>query len=473
MKRSPRLTRSAAQSELAAALAKLHHDLEIPDGFPAEVEAEAARAAKTGRDDSVRDLREIEFCTIDPAGSTDLDQALHLASDGEAMIVRYAIADVPWFVRPDGAVDAEARRRGQTLYAPDDRAPLHPTVLSEDAASLLPDQDRQAFVWEMRLDSSMEVTRTGLQRALVRSRRQWSYPDAQQAIDAGQAPESLQLLLSFGAGRQQLEAERGGASLSLPDGEVVLTDQGYAIERRTPLPIEEANAQLSLMTGMAGAQLMMDGKIGILRTMPAADEASIAQFRRQTRALGLPWAEDVSYGDYLRGLDRSQPAALAVLQAATALFRGAGYEAFDGSTPRQPLQAAIAAPYAHVTAPLRRLVDRFGLVVCAAVYQDQSVPDWVRQALPQLPKIMATSDELASRLDSEALNRVEAALVKDRAEEIFDAVVLSRKDDHRRIQLVDPFVVASLKGADEPGDQLTVRLVSADISTGEMSFALA
>lgn len=473
MKRSPRLTRSAAQSELARSLADLRSRLEIPDGFPAEVEAEATKAASGGLDDTIGDLREIEFCTIDPAGSTDLDQALQLERDGDGMVVRYAIADVPWFVRPDGAIDAEARRRGQTLYAPDERTPLHPPVLSEDAASLLPDRDRQAFVWELRLDSSAEVRRTGLSRAIVRSRRQWSYPDAQQAVDSGKASESLRLLLEFGAGRQALESARGGASLNLPDGEVVLTERGYAIERRMPLPIEDANAQLSLMTGMAAAQLMLAGEVGILRTMPAAEKSAIEQFRRQTRALDLPWSDDVPYGDYLRSLDRSRPAALAVLQAATALFRGAGYEAFDGSAPRQPLQAAIAAPYAHVTAPLRRLVDRFGLVVCAAVQAGTPVPGWAREAMPQLPKIMSTSDDLASRLDSGALNRVEAALLKDRADETFDAVVLSRKDDHRRIQLVDPVVVASLNGTGEPGDQLTVKLVSADVATGEVAFTAA
>ncbi|SDT39735.1 RNB domain-containing ribonuclease [Microlunatus soli] len=473
MKRSPRLTRSVAQSELAAALATLRHDLEVPAEFPAAVQQEAAAAAEKQLDDAVQDFREIDFCTIDPAGSTDLDQALHLTRDKDGLVVRYAIADVPWFVRPEGAIDTEARRRGQTLYAPDERSPLHPTVLSEGAASLLPDRDRLAFVWELRLDSSTELKQTRLSRAVIRSRRQWSYPDAQRAIDSGSAPESLQLLPEFGAGRQALESARGGASLNLPDGEVVLTERGYAIERRLPLPIEDAGAQLSLLTGMAAAELMLAGNVGILRTMPAAETSAVEQFRRQTEALGLPWSAEVSYGDYLRDLDRSRPAALAVLHAATALFRGAGYEAFDGSAPRQPLQAAIAAPYAHVTAPLRRLVDRFGLVVCAAVQSDTPVPGWVREAIPQLPKIMATSDDLASRLDSGALNRVEAALLKDRADETFDAVVLSRKDEHRRIQLVDPVVVASLNGSGEPGDQLRVRLVSADVATGEVAFAVA
>ena len=52
------------------------------------------------------------FLTIDPPGSMDLDQALHIERDGDGYRVRYAIADVPAFVQPGGAVDAETRRRG-------------------------------------------------------------------------------------------------------------------------------------------------------------------------------------------------------------------------------------------------------------------------------------------------------------------------------------------------------------------------
>ncbi|HEY9292225.1 MAG TPA: RNB domain-containing ribonuclease [Microlunatus sp.] len=468
--RSPRLARSAAQTELAAALAALRRQLHVADGFSPQVQAEAAEAASLGLDSDALDLREIEFCTIDPAGSTDLDQALHLSRDSDGLLVRYAIADVGWFVRPERAIDQEARRRGQTLYAPDDRAPLHPTVLSEDAASLLPGQDRLAYVWQFRLDSDYRAGDVSLERAVVRSRRQWNYQDAQRAADRTDAPESFRLLLEFGEGRARLESERGGASLNFPNGEVVLTERGYVIERRTPLPIEDAGAQLSLMTGMAAAKIMLDGGIGILRTMPPAEPTAIEDFRRQTRALGLPWQDGVAYGDYLRDLDRSQPRTLAVLQAATSLFRGAGYRAFDGAPPDQFEQAAIAAPYAHVTAPIRRLVDRFGLAVCDALIHRRPVPGWAREALATLPEIMSGSDDLAARLDSGALNRVEAALLKDRTDDTFEAVVLSRKDERRRIQLTDPVVVASLNGTGEPGDQLRVRLVSADVATGETSF---
>ena len=110
-------------------------------------------------------------------------QALHLERTATGAILHYAIADVPAFVEPGGALDAETRRRGQTLYAPDGRIPLHPPVLSEGAASLLPGVDRRAYVWRFELDEGARPVETTLTRAVVRSRAQWSYDDAQRAMD--------------------------------------------------------------------------------------------------------------------------------------------------------------------------------------------------------------------------------------------------------------------------------------------------
>ena len=88
----------------------------------------------------------------------DLDQALHIERRGRGYRVHYAIADVAAFVPADGPVDLEAHRRGETLYGADHRTPLHPTVLSEGAASLLPEQVRPAVLWTIDLDATGECT---------------------------------------------------------------------------------------------------------------------------------------------------------------------------------------------------------------------------------------------------------------------------------------------------------------------------
>ena len=465
---------SAAQSELAAALAELRASLELPREFPAEVPAEAA-AATSASPPPERDRRDLEFVTIDPAGSMDLDQALHLTRRAGGYTVHYAIADVPGFVIPEGAVDHEARVRGQTLYAADGRIPLHPPVLSEDRVSLLPGVDRSAYLWGLDLDEAGAVVSTRLERAIVRSSERLSYVEAQGRVDADAADGSLGLLREIGLLRIEQERARGGASLNSPEAEIVRSDGGYALEWRSLLAVEDWNAQLSLMTGMAAAQLMVDARVGILRTMPAPDAARIAAFRTQTEALGRPWSESVSYGEYLRGLDRSDPACLAVMRAAGGLFRGAGYEAFDGDVPRDPVQSAIAAPYAHVTAPLRRLVDRWGLVVCEAVSSGREVPGWARRSLPALPSLMGISSQRASQLESASVARVEAAVLAGRVGERFDATVLELRDDHAVVQLTDPAVTTNCPAGDgtRPGERVSVVLESADIASGAVQFALA
>src|SRR5690348_17645040 len=109
---------------------------------------EEARAAAGRPARPATDLTDVPFVTIDPATSRDLDQAMHLSRrDTGGYRVRYAIADVASFVRPGGALEAETWVRGQTVYLPDGRIPLHPEVLGEGAASLLPDGDRPAVVW--------------------------------------------------------------------------------------------------------------------------------------------------------------------------------------------------------------------------------------------------------------------------------------------------------------------------------------
>ena len=241
---------------------------EVPGAFPDTVLREA-RAAAASASMPERDETGVAFLTIDPPGSMDLDQAVHIERDGDGYRVRYAIADVPAFVTPGGAVDVEARRRGQTIYAPDQRTPLHPPELSEGAASLLPGEARPAFVWDMRVAGDGEGTAVEVYRALVRSHERHDYEAVQQAVDSGSADERLMLLKEVGERRIAFERRRGGASLPMPEQEVAEDEQGhFRLYFRPPLEAEDWNAQISLMTGMAAAEMMVKGGVGILRPCP-------------------------------------------------------------------------------------------------------------------------------------------------------------------------------------------------------------
>ncbi|MFW5471711.1 RNB domain-containing ribonuclease [Knoellia sp. CPCC 206450] len=467
-------TSEAVREALLARFAAIRAELEVAEEFPPEVTAEAEKVVSAPVDLPERDETAVPFFTIDPASSMDLDQAMHLERDGDGYRVRYAIADVPAFVAPGGAVDTEARRRGQTIYCPDKRLPLHPTVMSEGAASLLPGEVRPAFVWDMRLDAEGEGTSAEVYRAMVRSVERFDYVAVQELVDAGTDDERWALLREIGEKRIRQEQLRGGASLPMPEQEVHLGEDGdFTLEFRPPRTVEEWNAQISLLTGMAAADMMLHARVGILRTMPEAEHNAVARFRRQAKALGAPWPAEQSYGDFLRSLDRTNPKHLALIYDATSLFRGAGYTPFDGDVPEQVEQAAVADAYAHVTAPLRRLVDRFGLVICEAISSGAEVPSWVREALPTLPETMKESDRRAGATERMCADAVEAAVLHPRVGESFSAVVVDRDDKALEVQLLDVPVVARATGEAELGATVDVRLESADVATGQVRFTVA
>ena len=467
--RRQRLTRT--DDTLTKALNGLRDDLELPGDFPKAALAEA-RQLLANPPTAETDLTDIPFVTIDPEGSTDLDQAVHFDPLPDGWRVRYAIADVPLFVTPDSAIDTEARKRGQTLYAANGRIPLHPEGLSENAASLLPDRDRSALVWEFTLNSAAEVQSVTLTRAMVRSREQLTYEEAQRRIDDGTADDSLAQLRVVGEARIALELERGGASLDLPEETIVENDGRYTIERRQLLPTEQWNAQISLMTGMAAADLMLQAGAGILRTMPAPDEHDVTHFKKEAANLGFDWPEGLTYGQFLRTLGRDEPRVMALLQSARRLFRGAGYTIIDGTQSADELtQAAIGAPYAHTTAPLRRLVDRYVLAHCLAISNNEPIPEWADKGLAELPAIMQESSRLASALERASVDLVEIAVLSGHVGHRFEAIVIEQREKDARIQLVDPPTEATCRTAANPGEPITVRLAKADLATRTLEFA--
>lgn len=477
------VSQSAAQQSLAQALAALGTEFKLPDGFAPEVLAEV-EAVIAGHELPTPDLTALPFITIDPPTSLDLDQAMFLQRSGDGYVVHYAIADVPSFVPAGGPLDSETRRRGQTIYTPGQRIPLHPPVLSEGAASLFANDPRSAYVWEIHLAADGTQTSALVRRATVRSVAKLGYEEAQKMYDAGSAPaafaDTLALLAEIGTKRIELERARGGASLNVPAQEVEFVDGRYVLEFRPNLPVEDWNAQISLLTGMAAAQVMIDGKVGILRTMPAPDAEAIAAYRLQTVALGEPWGTDMAYGAYLRTLNTADPKHLALMHAASTLFRGASYTPFNGSVPAEVMQAAVAAPYAHTTAPLRRLVDRFVLAICAALCAKEQVPGWAIEALGQLPEIMSTSNQLANKVDKAAIDTIEAALLSHYVGGEFDAVVLAgpRKNGHNSksaaarsyIQIAVPAVTGYCDGDLEAGTVVRVTLAAVDIAKRSVKF---
>lgn len=441
---------------------------DFPPGALSEVRTMAAHPQLPSRDETA-----LPFLTIGPVGSGELDQALLIERAGNGYRVRYAIADVTAFVRPGGELDRESFRRGQRICAPDGCASLYPEQLMENAAGLLPGQVRPAFVWDVRLDPDGEGTSAEVHRAMILSRDHLDFAQAQEAIEGGTADERLRLLREVGQRRMAMERARGGASLPIPVQEILVDGDGsYDLALRPPLPVQDWTVQISLMIGIAAAEMMLHAEVGILRTMPGPDRQVIQRFRRQARGLGVTWPSEMLYGELLRSLDRADPRHVALMHEAAWLFRGAGggYAVFDGGVPEVVMHEAVAAPYAHVTAPLRRVVDRYGLVVCESICRDEPVPEWVRKGLHAVPAIMTSSDHLADAVERACAEAVTAAALRHRVGERFGGTIVDVTGGVALVQLRDPLILAPATGECTAGAEVIVRLAEADVARRAVRF---
>jgi exoribonuclease R len=131
----------------------------------------------------------------------------------------------------------------------------------------------------------------------------------------------------------------------------------------------------------------------------------------------------------------------------------------------------MAATYVHATAPLRRLADRYVVEATLAIANGRPVPDWVNQAFPKLPIIMDRADARSSQIERAAIDLAETVVLHGREGKTFDAVVTDIDERGARIQLCKLPVIARVeaKGA-ETGDEIDVRLVSADTDRRELRF---
>jgi len=439
---------------LGRGLALIRTQFRIPETFPPAVLAEAETAAVRAPGDHV-DRTAIPFVTLDPASSTDLDQALAIDRAGKDLLLHYAIADVAWFVDDDGAIDREAWARGTSQYLPDGKAPLYPPVLSERAASLLPDGPRPAVVFTVRVAPDGCVKLDGVERAIVRSRAKLAYDNVR---DTDLPPDFAAL-----AERIQAADDRRGASrVDPPEQEVHQAETGdFELTFRPRLQSEDRNAAMSLACNLAVADALLAHHTGLFRVMAPPDQPAIRRLRFTARAFGLVWPEAETLGQFQKNLSANDPREAAFMLAARRAGVGASYAPYEPGV--VPWHVAMAATYAHATAPLRRLADRYVVRAALAIANGQPVPDAVTQAFAKLPPVMARADALGGQIERAVVDLAEAVMLKGCEGRVFPAIVTDVDERGARMQLRDQPVVARIAAhAIQPGDAITVRLVATD-----------
>ena len=448
---------------LSAGLAQIRGQFRLPSAFPAEVEGEAVEAARK-RFDEHSDATSVPFVTLDPAQSRDLDQAFAIEEAGDDILLHYAIADIGWFVAPDGAIDQEAWARGTSYYLPDGKVPLYPAVLSEGAASLLPDGERPAIIFTVRVDPAGEAKLDGVRRARIRSRAKLAYETARE--------EDLPAGFSELTGRiEAAEQARGAARVEPPEQEVVREDGHFRLQLRLQAWAEKRNAALSLATNLAVAAALLGAKTGLFRTMDEPQAWAVRRLRHTAKAIGLDWPKAESLQQRERRLDPTKPADAAMMLAIRRASQTAAYQPFTAGV--LPWHAAVAASYAHSTAPLRRLADRYVVEAALEIANGRPVPERIQKAFEALPDVMQKADALSGQITHAVIDLAETVTLQGGEGTNFAAVVTDVDERGARIQLSSPAVVARIKANGlKPGGELAVRLDSADPETRSVRFSV-
>jgi ribonuclease R len=346
------------------------HQHGIPDHFPdaAIAEAEAARPAPLGKRE---DLRNMDFVTIDPVDARDRDDAVFAEPDSDprnpgGFIVWVAIADVAHYVRPGGALDREARKRGNSTYFPDRVVPMLPDVLSGDLCSLHEHVDRACLAVRMVVDATGHKAAHRFTRGLMRSKASLHYSQVQNAIDG--SPDAVTLPLLEPVLRPMYaayeltkvaRAAREPLDLDLPERKIVLDDAGKVISvaYRDRLDAHRLIEEFMIMANVAAAEELIRLKTPLLfRVHEEPSPEKLDALRDVAEASGFVLAK----GQVLK---------TSHLNRLLAQAQGTDFdELLNISTLRSMTQAyyhpenfghfgLALRSYAHFTSPIRRYSD--------------------------------------------------------------------------------------------------------------------
>ncbi|MFV0644691.1 MAG: ribonuclease R family protein, partial [Sphingomonadaceae bacterium] len=409
----------------------------IPHVFSSEVLDEAERAANISLEgDRREDLRDIPIVAIDPADARDHDDAIWAEPDGDGGFrALVAIADVSFYVRSGGALDREARKRGNSVYFPDRVVPMLPEILSANVCSLREDEDRAAMVCHLQINSQGKVTAYRFARALVRIAHNLAYEEAQRQIDSGEADDILRHLWACWNALNTARQARDPLELELPERQVRLDDQGKiaAITMRERLDAHRVVEDFMITANVAAAKALESKASPVVYRVhepPNREKLIALRDYLQTLDINLALGQVITPGVFNRLLsgisDEAEKAQLmeAVLRSQTQAYY----------SPRNSGHFGLAlGSYSHFTSPIRRysdllvhraLVDAWHLEQPApkdaSLPVHTGLPERDRDKLSQITDALSEAERRAMEAERDTLDRYVAAYLSDRTGEIFE-----------------------------------------------------
>lgn len=346
------------------------HEHGIPDAFPDEVIAEAAKAKPVSLGKR-EDLRDLPLVTIDPADARDHDDAIAALPDDDPKnegghILWVAIADVAHYVTPGSALDREARKRGNSTYFPDRVVPMLPDDLSGDLCSLHEGVDRPCMALRITLDKTGRKIAHRFTRGLMRSAASLSYEQAQAAADGKPDPQTEPLMDSvitplwaaYGALVEERQRRRP-LNLDLPERKIVLSEDGkvQSVKFRERFDAHKLVEECMVLANVCAAEtLEAKHRQFLYRVHEEPSEEKLEGLRETAQSVGLTLAKGQvlktwhinNLLDAAAGTDHAEAVNISVLRSMKQAYYGPHNFGHFGLS---------LARYAHFTSPIRRYAD--------------------------------------------------------------------------------------------------------------------
>ncbi len=409
----------------------------IPHVFPEDTLDEAQRAAKLPLSTEHReDLRHLPIVAIDPADARDHDDAIWAEPNGEGGFrAVVAIADVSFYVRPGGALDKEARKRGNSVYFPDRVVPMLPEVLSADVCSLIEGEDRAAMACHLTISPQGKVTKWRFARALVRIAHNHAYEEAQAAVDAGDPPPHLANLWDAWKLLSAARDERDPLNLELPERQVRLNDEGQIeeIRLRERLNAHRVVEDFMIAANVAAAKALEAKTAPVvyrIHETPSREKLINLREYLATQGRNLALGQVVTPGLFNRMLkDIADEAEKALVMEAVLRTQ---MQAYYGPQNAGHFGLALGS-YAHFTSPIRRyadllvhraLVDAYKLEQpkpATGLPEASGLADRDRDSLSQITDAISQTERRAMEAERDTIDRYVAAWLSARVGETFPA----------------------------------------------------
>ncbi|HSF64266.1 MAG TPA: ribonuclease R, partial [Paracoccaceae bacterium] len=410
------------------------HQHGIPDRFPDAVLLEAESATEAGLEGR-EDLRDLPLVTIDPIDARDRDDAVFAEADHDpanpgGFVLWVAIADVAHYVRPQSALDREARKRGNSTYFPDRVVPMLPDRLSGDLCSLHAGVDRACLAVRMRIDAQGEKISHRFVRGLMRSQASLHYAQVQAAMDG--APDDataplldrvIRPLYAAYAALDRARALRQPLNLDLPERRIELAEDGrvLSVNFKERLTAHKLIEECMILANVAAAEELIRLKKPLLFRVheePSPDKLDalreVAEASGFTLAKGqvLKTAHLNRLLDQAQGTDFDELLNLTTLRSMTQAYYHPQNFGHFGLALRN---------YAHFTSPIRRYSD---LIVHRALIAGHG---WGRdglsaqdvEQLEETAKLISDFERRSMAAERDTTDRYLAAYLADRVGQTF------------------------------------------------------